>query len=37
MARQLQLFGDVAVVYSLHVVEFQFEGITAPRLGKVGR
>jgi hypothetical protein len=31
---EIQLFGDVAVVYSLYVVEFQFEGITSRQSGR---
>lgn len=31
---EIQLFGDVAVVYSLYVVEFQLEGITSRQSGR---
>ena len=31
---EIQLFGDVAVVYSLYVVEFQFEGIANRQSGR---
>lgn len=31
---EIQLFGDVAVVYSLYIVEFNYEGITSRQSGR---
>ncbi len=31
---EIQLFGDVAVVYSLYIVEFNYEGITRRQSGR---